>query len=231
MGRLVKIARARGIPVIGDAAQAHGATYHRKPVGAFADVTAFSFHGSKLVTTGEGGMLVTSRKRLAARARYLGNHASDASRHYWHDEIGFNYRLTNLQAALGLAQLTKVRKALAGRRRIMEWYRAELGERPDLELNPVVSSSRSACWLVCGILPEDGRSVPRVRALLARDGIETRPVFPPVNSMPPFREYPSVGACGVTRMLSARGIVLPTGGNLRRSDVRFIIKKLLRAVG
>jgi perosamine synthetase len=194
-------------------------------------VTAYSFHGSKLVTTGEGGMLVTSRKHLADRARFLGNHASYATRPYWHDEIGFSYRLTNPQAALGLAQLKRIPKALAARRKIMEWYREELDERPDLELNPIVASSGSACWLVCVLLPEDGRSVDRVRKKLARQGIETRPVFPPVNAMPPFREYRSVGACGVTRMLSQRGIVLPSGGALRRSDVRSITERLLRAVG
>jgi perosamine synthetase len=227
MNELNAVARERGIVVIADAAQAHGSLYRKKGIASTADITVFSFHGSKLVTTGEGGMLVTRNPAFAQRTHFLANHAADSSRPYWHGEIGFNYRLTNIQAALGVSQLKKVRKALIVRQRIDDWYREFLGNRDDLELNPIVKGTSSNHWMVCVLLPHDGPSVSTVRSSLERKGIETRPFFSPVHAMPPFAGYRAVGDLPVTTDLAARGLALPTGSHLTKRDVRVIANALL----
>ena len=230
MDELNALARPRGIPVIADAAQAHGSLYRKKGIASTADITGYSFHGSKLVTTGEGGMLVTLDPDLAQRAHFLANHAMDSSRPYWHGEIGFNYRLTNIQAALGVSQLKKVKKVLAQRQQVDDWYRECLGHRTDLELNPVVKGTSTNHWMVCVLLPRGGPSVASVRAALDRKGIETRPFFSPVHALPPFAGYRAVGDLPVTADLAARGLAMPTGGQLAQRDVRFIANALLAAL-
>jgi perosamine synthetase len=230
MDALNALARANGIAVIADAAQAHGARYRNKGIASTADISAFSFHGSKLIAAGEGGMFVTGNPTLAKRARFLANHAADSSHHYWHGEIGFNYRLTNMQAALGVSQLRKAAKALAQRLRVDGWYRDFLGVRTDLKLNPVVKGTRTNHWMVCVLLPAGGAPVEHVRAALARQGIETRPFFSPVHTLPPFAAYRRVGNLSVTTDLAARGLALPTGSHLTKHDVRFIASALLSAL-
>src|SRR5581483_8098019 len=145
----------RRIRVIEDAAEAHGALYRGRKVGGIGDVGVFSFYGNKIVTTGEGGMLVTGDRTLAERARFLRDHAMSPSRRYYHPEIGYNYRLTNLQAALGLAQLERVDEFIARRVEVMRWYREELRDRPDLILNPDLPWARSADWMVSMVFPKD----------------------------------------------------------------------------
>jgi perosamine synthetase len=230
MDELNGVTRAHGIAMLADAAQAHAALYKKKGLAATADITVFSFHGSKLITTGEGGMLVTRNPDLAQRARFLANHAADAGRPYWHGEIGFNYRLTNLQAALGVSQLKKVKKALALREQVAGWYAECLRGRAGLELNPIVRGTRTNHWMVCVLLPRGGPPAARVGEALARKGIETRPFFSPVHTLPPFAGCRAVGDLPVTMDLAARGLALPTGSHLSKRDVRFISSRLLSAL-
>jgi perosamine synthetase len=227
MDELNAVARKHGLAVVADAAQAHAALYKKKGIATTADITVFSFHGSKLITTGEGGMLVTRNPELAQRAHFLANHAADSARPYWHGEIGFNYRLTNLQAALGVSQMKKVKKALALRDQVAAWYDEFLRGRSGLELNPIVPGTRTNHWMVCVLLPHGGPSTDAVRGALARKGIETRPFFSPVHTMPPFAECRAVGDLSVTLDLAARGLALPTGSHLSKADVRFVSSTLL----
>ena len=230
MDEINKVAQAHGVAVVADAAQAHGSLYKKKGIATTADISVFSFHGSKLITTGEGGMLVTRNVDLAKRARFLANHAADSARPYWHGEIGFNYRLTNLQAALGVSQLRKAKQALAARDHVAGWYDEFLRGRDGhggLELNPVVKDTRTNHWMVCVLLPKGGPSVDTIRAALARKGIETRPFFSPVHTLPPFAGCRTVGDLSVSVDLSERGLALPTGSHISKRDVRIISTALL----
>ncbi len=226
MDPILKLAEERGIAVIEDAAEAHGATYKGRRVGSLGRIGVFSFYGNKLITTGEGGMLVTDDESLVERAMFLRDHGMSKSRRYWHTEVGYNYRLTNIQAALGLAQLQHIEDFLARKRDIVGWYREALGAGSPLLLNPELPWARNAFWLACALLPE-GADQARVMAELGELGIDTRPFFHPMHTLPPYAQgFRRVGhegeGCPVSESLSRRGVNLPSAANLEREDVLHI---------
>lgn len=219
MARLRAIARRARLHLVEDAAEAHGARYHGRPVGAFGAASCFSFYGNKMVTTGEGGMVLTSSAALAGRLRLLRDHAMSPTQRYYHGEIGFNYRMTTLQAALGLAQLDRFPEILERKRRIAAWYRAGLAGLP-LEMPLEMPRSENVHWMFSVVL---GRDAAVDRATLGRHllerGIDWRPFFVPIPELPPYRDgqrYP------VAAELGARGLNLPSGPLLARSQIRFI---------
>jgi perosamine synthetase len=219
MARLRAIARERRVALVEDAAEAHGARYRGLPVGGFGDVSCFSFYGNKMVTTGEGGMVVTGSAKLDSRLRLLRDHAMSRTRRYYHAEIGFNYRMTTLQAALGLAQLDRFDEIRARKRRIAEWYREGLAGLP-LELPARIAGTENVYWMFSALVARRARlSRQRLaRRLLAR-GIDSRPFFVPIPQLPPYRDgvrYP------VAADLAARGLNLPSGPLLSRAQVRRI---------
>jgi perosamine synthetase len=226
MEPILALAARRGIPVIEDAAEAHGAVYKGRRVGSLGSLGIFSFYGNKLITTGEGGMLVTNDEDLVERARFLRDHGMSKTRRYWHTEVGYNYRLTNLQAALGLAQLQRIEVFLVRKREIVGWYAEALRATNRICLNPDLSWARSAFWLACALLPARGARE-RVMAELFRRGVDTRPFFHPMHTLPPYsRGTRSVGrdgeGCPIAEDLGARGINLPSAVNLEREDVLHI---------
>jgi perosamine synthetase len=219
MAPLRRIAARHRLHLVEDAAEAHGARYRGKPVGAFGDASCFSFYGNKMITTGEGGMVLTSTAALAGRLRLLRDHAMSATRRYYHDEIGFNYRMTTLQAALGLAQLDRFPEILERKRRIAAWYRTGLAGLP-LEMPPELPGSENVHWMFSVVLD---RKAPVDRATLGRGllerGIDWRPFFVPIPSLPPYRDgrrYP------VAAELGARGLNLPSGPLLTGAQIRFV---------
>ncbi len=219
MAPLRAIARRARARLVEDAAEAHGARYHGRPVGSLGDVACFSFYGNKMVTTGEGGMVLTASAKLAARLRLLRDHAMSSKRRYYHGEIGFNYRMTTLQAALGLAQLDRFPQILERKRQIAAWYRAGLAGLP-LELPVERPRSENVYWMFSVVL---GRHAAVDRTTLGRRllerGIDWRPFFVPIPELPPYRNgehYP------VAAELGARGLNLPSGPLLARSQIRFI---------
>ena len=209
------------VPVVEDAAEALGATYRGRPAGSFGEMAAFSFNGNKIITTSGGGMLVSSQGRLVERARFLATHARDPAPHYQHSQAGFNYRLSNLLAAVGRGQLRALPDRVAARRRNFEFYRAALGDPPGLEFMPEAPAGRATRWLTCVTIdPEQfGATRDDVRLALEAENIEARPVWKPLHLQPLFAGCRYRGGT-VAEGLFARGLCLPSGSNLTEADLQ-----------
>ncbi|MCC6523514.1 MAG: DegT/DnrJ/EryC1/StrS family aminotransferase [Polyangiaceae bacterium] len=225
MDALGRLARAAGVALVEDAAEAHGATLGGRVVGALGRVATFSFYGNKILTTGEGGMVTTDDEALAARLRLLKDHGMRPERRYFHSELAWNYRMTNLQAALGVAQIEQAEEFIAQKRRIFGWYREELGARTDLELNVERPGARNVYWMTSAVLGERAAtSRDGVAAELRAAGVDSRPFFVPMSELPHLARYRKVGRsgndCPVARRLGARGLNLPSGCGLFEADVR-----------
>ena len=187
MDAINAIAERHGLIVVEDAAEAHGAEYRGRRVGSIGRCGVFSFYGNKVITSGEGGMITTDDEALYRTAKRLRDHAMSPTKRYWHEEIGYNYRLTNLQAALGVAQLERIDHFMARRREIMAWYRAGLGGRRGLRLNRDAAWAKNAYWMVC--LEVEGMNEGSREALMAAlraRGVDSRPYFYPVSDMPMY---------------------------------------------
>jgi perosamine synthetase len=219
MDALSEIADAHGIAIIEDAAEAHGAEYRGRRVGSFGKCGVFSFYGNKVITTGEGGMLTTNDDMFYQRAKRLRDHAMSPQRRYFHEERGFNYRITNLQAALGVAQLERIDEFLDRRTEIMSWYNSEVATTDRIRLNRVKNWAKSAFWMVC--LEVDGFDEARrdrfMHALKAR-GIDSRPYFCTMSSLPMYKQTP----LPVAARKAQTGLNLPSYFELTKADVQRI---------
>ena len=231
MDPILELAREHGLAVVEDAAEAIGATYKGVLVGGLGDCAAFSFFGNKIITTGEGGMVTTNDDALAERLRLYRGQGMDPNRRYWFPIIGYNYRMTNVAAAIGLAQLERVQEHLRARRNVAEGYNvrlAPLGER--LTLPFVESWARSSNWMYTVLLKDGGAQArDRVMSELDAAGIETRPVFYPLHTLPPYapdRQGPFLQA----EHAAAHGINLPTFNGLCESDLDRIAEALSAAL-
>ena len=225
MDSIVKICKEREIFLIEDAAEAFGTKYHNKYIGTFGDVATFSFFGNKTITTGEGGMLVSNNKRLIDKASYLKNQAVSSNKEYWHDVIGFNYRMTNICAAIGLAQLEGAEVVLQKKRKIATWYR-EFLEGIQVKFQDEQEGSTHSYWMVT-VLVKDKKTRDQVRLYLKNNNVETRPTFYPVHRMPAFY---SEKFLPVSVSISDKGINLPSFPNLIKSDVKYICKLIAEAI-
>lgn len=226
---LLALARERELFLVEDAAQAHGARYKGRRVGAIGHIGAFSFYGNKILTTGEGGMVVTRDEALASRARLLRGHAMDSVRRYYHYEVGFNYRMTNIQGAIGCAQLEQYEDIRERRRTTASIYAARLGNIAGLQLPPNAPWAESAHWM-CSIVVEPSLGLSRDETMAALDarGIETRPFFVPLHELPAF-ESPT--GFPVSTRLGHHGINLPSGSGLTREDVDRVCDAVLDIAG
>jgi perosamine synthetase len=228
MDALAEIAESNGIALIEDAAEAHGAEYRGRRVGGLSKCAVFSFYGNKVITTGEGGMLTTNDPELYQRAKRLRDHAMSPQRRYFHEERGFNYRITNLQAALGVAQLERIDDFLGRRTEIMSWYHLEIATNDRVRLNRVRNWAKSAFWMVCLEVDwfDEKRRDAFMSALKVR-GIDSRPYFCTMSSMPMYRQNPLPVAVRKSQI----GLNLPSYYELTRSAVRRIgsdVNELLR---
>jgi perosamine synthetase len=225
---LVALAAEHGLDIVEDAAEAHGARYKGRRVGALGRIGAFSFYGNKILTTGEGGMVVTNDPKLPERATFLRDHAMDPRRRYYHPEIGFNYRMTNIQAAIGCAQLEQVDAILARRKVIADAYETGLAGIPGLTPPPAEPWAESVHWMYSVLVePEFQTSRDAVIAGLRARGVDSRPFFVPLHQMPPYRldaPFP------VSTSLSGRGINLPSGTGLSLEEIATVCAAL-RALG
>jgi len=226
MDPLNELARRYELFVIEDAAEAHGAKYKGKRVGSLGDIGCFSFFGNKIVTTGEGGMLTTNDEGLAERARVLRDHGMAKNKRYWHDLIGYNYRLTNLQAAVGVAQMEQVETLLQRRSDLQGWYTDKLGLDHRIELPKRRDWAEPVNWFYTILLRRDFDR-DRVVEQLKHDGIDTRPVFYPLHSMPPHAQE---GHFPIAEDISRRGLSLPTFASMGLSDVERVCAALLNAL-
>jgi perosamine synthetase len=237
MAAIERVAAEHGVDVIEDAAEAVGSEQHGRRAGSFGRAGAFSFHGSKTLTTGEGGMLVTDDDELLRRCLHLRDHGRPpGDTTFRNTEFAFKYRMSAMQAALGLAQLERADEIVERKRAIHGWYADDLGGIDGLRLNPAPPGGRSGYWMVTATWDErfaidkDG-----LAAELAECGIDTRPFFHPLSSLPACRDLPSAAAAPernpAAYALAARGLNLPSGLQLTRDDVRFVSETLGRILG
>jgi perosamine synthetase len=222
---LLDLAAARGFAVIEDAAEAAGATYRGRPAGSFGATSVFSFHGSKTLTTGEGGMLLTDDDAIRDRVLFLRDHGRrPGDSLFWNTEVAYKYKMTSLQAALGLAQLERLGELIARKREAFGWYRDELGGVPGVTLNAEPEGTRNAYWMVTAVWEAGlGLDKAEVAKALAARGVDTRPFFHPLSSLPAYASTPGVAEARernrVAYDLSPRAINLPSALSLTREQV------------
>ncbi|GAB4293815.1 MAG: GDP-perosamine synthase RfbE/PerA [Ignavibacteriaceae bacterium] len=218
MDKLREIARKKKLFIVEDSAESFGSKYKDIYTGNFGDISAFSFFGNKTITTGEGGMVCTNNKKLYEKCLKLKGQGLAKNREYWHDVIGFNYRMTNICAAIGLAQLENADKIILKKRKIAEWYGKYLGGLPVCfqKTDDFVYNSN---WMIT-ILVEKKYLRNKLRDYLKKYGIETRPTFFPVHKMPMYRVNNL--SLPVTEDICYRGINLPSYPALSQSDIIYI---------
>ena len=225
MPEICRFAKQHRLHVIEDAAEAHGAEVNGQRVGSFGEINCFSFYANKIITTGEGGMCTTNDAALADRMRLLRGHGMDPNRRYWHSVIGYNYRMTNLQAGVGLAQLPCLDTWIEKRRWIYSRYRELLGYLGNLlYFLEEPQGTRSARWMSTLML-KDPNCRDKLLEYLCERGIETRPMFWPVHQMPPYKDSSTV-FLPVTEDLSRRGVMLPSHTKLSDEDLKIICNSI-----
>jgi len=232
MDPIAALAREHGLAVIEDAAEAHGALYRGRAAGSLGLAASFSFYANKIVTTGEGGMVTTNDETVARVARRLRDHAFSDERHFWHTYLGFNYRMTNMQAAIGLAQTERLGELLKLRRVNARHYEARLREIRGLTLPIEEAHVQNVFWMY-GVLVEEsfGCSRDELRRRLAREGIETRTFFIPIHLQPIYYRQHRGAAYPVAEALCRKGMYLPSGATLTESQVDFVADAIMRAQG
>jgi pyridoxal phosphate-dependent aminotransferase EpsN len=226
--RITAVCAARGVTVIQDSTESLGALYRDAPAGGQGDLAAFSFNGNKVITTSGGGMLVSRNREWIEHARKLSTQAREPAPHYEHTEVGFNYRLSNLLAAVGRAQLAVLPERVAARRRVNARYRDLLGSVTGIAPMPRAGYGNGNCWLTCiTVDPEEaGTDRERIRLALEAEDIEARPLWKPMHLQPVFAEAPVYGG-EVSARLFERGLCLPSGSALADDDQQRVVEILL----
>jgi perosamine synthetase len=226
MDPILGVARAHRLFVLEDAAEAHGALYKGRPVGGIADAGTFSFFGNKIMTTGEGGMVTTSDPKLNSAMRLLRGQGMDPERRYWFTEVGFNYRMTNIQAAIGLAQLEMFETHKRDRANVARLYMSMLEPLGDfIEIPPAAEWATPVYWTYVILLREPRLNRDKVMEELLLAGVETRPVFYPMHVLPPYRD--ARGRFPSANEIAARGICLPMHGQLTEEHISYICDSLM----
>ena len=235
MDPIIKLAQKHNIYIVEDAAEGHGAQYKGRRCGSIGHINCFSFYANKIITTGEGGMIVTSDAELADKCRYYKNlcFSLDSKRDYVHDDLGYNYRMTNIQAALGLAQLENIDKFIERRRNNAGLYNELLKDIPGIQLPAEKEYSKNIYWMY-GIVvnPEEfGKTRNELMKKLDQGGIETRYFFKPLHSQKVLERtgIESEGNYPVTERLSNNGFYLPSGSGLEKEDIEYICRKIKKA--
>ncbi|MBI3036856.1 DegT/DnrJ/EryC1/StrS family aminotransferase [Candidatus Woesearchaeota archaeon] len=230
MDAVMKIAEERNLLVIEDAAEAHGAEYKGKKAGSIGNVGCFSFYGNKILITGEGGMCVTNDKKLSERMHFLKDHAMDKERRYFHPEIGYNFRMTNVQAAIGLAQLEQIEKFIAAKRKNAEIYNSLLKDVKGLTLQHEMPWAKNVYWMYSILVEDDfGRSRDELMKLLKAEGVDTRPFFYPMHQLPMYSEGHGDNEFPVASELALKGINLPSSVKLTADDIRYVCNAIAEA--
>ncbi len=234
MDPILRIAEKHNIFVIEDAAEAHGAEYKGKKIGSLGDAGCFSFYGKKIITTGEGGMVVTNNEKIAEKARSLRSFAYGKENRFMHEDIGFNYRMTNLQAALGCAQMKNIDTAIEKKKKIAGWYKEELKDVPDIQLPVEKEYAKNVYWMFHIVLQgawEDRRD--ECMKFLKEQGVETREAFVPYNMQKLLieKEMTKEEECPIANRIGKSGLYLPSGPNLGHDEVRYVASNLKECLG
>jgi len=220
---ILEVCARYGIPVVEDAAEALGATYKGKPAGSFGVAAAFSFNGNKIITTSGGGMLVSSDAGMVKRARHLATQARDPAPHYEHSEIGYNYRMSNLLAAVGRGQLQVLKDRVSRKREIFYYYQRALGNLPGVSFMPIAEYGEPNHWLTCILVDpaQFGATREEIRLELEAENIESRPLWKPMHRQPVFKHCRVMGG-SVSEGIFRDGLCLPSGSSLSDQDLERI---------
>lgn len=224
INELMEVANKYNIPVIEDAAEAVGSKYEGKSCGTFADIGIFSFNGNKIITSGGGGAIIANNTELIQKAAHLSTQAREDLPYYQHLEIGYNYKMNNLTAAVGLAQLEKLESFVKRRREINTRYRTLLADFPGISFHQERSESESNYWLTTILIDEEktGFSNDRLRSVLLNNGIETRFLWKPLHLQPVFKRAPFYGG-RVAEKLFSNGLCLPSSSSLTMDQQQEIV--------
>lgn len=222
-----KIAEHHNLLIVEDAAEAHGASINGKKVGSWGLCGTFSFYGNKNITTGEGGMITTNDKALYERCALLRDHAMSKDKRYWHDEVGFNYRMTNLQAALGCAQLERADELLSRKKQIFKMYEEHLADQPIIQLNRTNDWAENTFWQICvEVEGYDLKMRDELMLKLKGKSIDSRPYFYPISDMPMYNKANTP----ISHDIYQRGICLPTYFDLNLKDIGLICETLIQSI-
>jgi len=228
MDALMTLADRHGLLVVEDCAEALGSEYKDHPVGTFGDAATFSFYGNKTITTGEGGMVLFRDGVVASTARMLRDHGMSPELRYWHKAVGFNYRLTNLQAAVGVAQLEQLEHIIARKRANAERYTERFRDNPFIHAPPESDWALNSFWLYTVLIEASAQlGVDRLGKELAESGIETRRVFYPLHLMPPYEKYTSSASFPQSDAISHSGISIPSSAGLTSEEADYVADSIL----
>ena len=229
MDPIREIAERHNLLVIEDAAEAHGAEYKGRKAGSLGDVATFSFYANKIITTGEGGMIVTDDDQIADAARALRDQAYGKKNRFLHEKIGFNYRMTNIQAAIGCAQMAHATESIKARRKNAALYSSLLKDVKGVTLPPEASWAKNVYWMYTILLEKSfGADRDMVMKLLDENGIETRPVFYPMHNQPAYGDYFRGEEYPVAEELSKKGINLPSANTLTKNEIERVVDTLVK---
>ena len=230
--RIVPVLARYGVPLVADAAEALGATHRGEPAGSFGAMAALSFNGNKIITTSGGGALVTDDADWAAKARWLSTQARDPAPHYQHSTVGYNYRLSNLLAALGRSQLADLQRRVDVRRANNAFYRDALGDLPGVEFMPESPGNRSTFWLTTFTIDpaQSGVDREKVRLHLETLDIEARPVWKPMHLQPVFEACETYGG-SVSQRLFEQGLCIPSGSSLTSAQRDEVVSEIRAVLG
>jgi perosamine synthetase len=231
MDPLMELAQRHGLTVVEDSAEAHGAEYKGRRCGGLGDAASFSFYGNKIITTGEGGMVTTDNRDIARLAWNLRDHAFSTERHFWHKFVGFNYRMTNLQAAVGLAQVEQLENFVEQRRRNAAEYTARLRKIPGIITPPEAPWAKNVYWMY-GILVDEneyGMNRDELRKVLADHGVETRTFFIPMHCQPVYWQQFKGERYPVAERLCQNGFYLPSASSLSVAEIEYITSVIRQA--
>ncbi len=227
MDEIMALAKKHNLLIIEDAAEAIGGKYKNKHVGSFGDAATFSFFGNKTITTGEGGMVFFKDKKAYEKAIVLRDHGMSKEKKYWHEFVGFNYRMTNMQAAIGCAQLERINEFVEQKRKLAIFYNKILNETGNFIIPPQESWAINGYWLYTAILKESANiSRDTLMEKMLKNGVETRPAFYPLHEMPPYKNYPSKSSFENSKHISAQGISFPSSVNISQEELDNIAQAL-----
>ncbi len=230
MGPMMELAEKHGIFVLEDAAEAHGAEYKGRRAGGLGHAGAFSFYANKIITTGEGGMITTNNVKMADLTRNIRDHAFSRERHFWHKYVGFNYRMTNLQAAIGLAQTEQMDQFIKNRRRNAALYTNSLKKIPGIVTPPEAEWAKNVFWMYSILVADEfGMTRDQLRAYLAKHGIETRTFFIPMHLQPIYYDAFKGQRYPVSETLCQRGFYLPSASSLTGQQINYIVDTVRQA--
>jgi perosamine synthetase len=234
MDPVIELARRHGLFIIEDAAEQHGQTYKGRPVGSLGDIAAVSFYPNKQITTGEGGMVLTNDKALADRCRDLRNLCFDKERRYIHEELGWNFRMSNVQAAIGVAQLERIGQIVVKKRQIGHWYQQRLRGHPRLQMPRERTEYAENIYWVFGVVLDDAVPFDAAEAMtrLKGKGVDSRHFFWPIHEQPVFRRkgWFTSERCPNAERIARRGLYLPSGVGLTEDEAEISARTLLEIV-